>query len=153
MKLDNQNVVEIITQKFWRCSELLVSIISAFGNAEKWSHEAWFDYDPISNAGFIETLLAAIEDKSLRIVYVNIDRVDIQKEFFLEMSELNGSEELLEKFRMDHALLHDCSVEGSCYLAGESGNWVVFYNAELDAGVIFSNNNTTMIAMSDYVIQ
>lgn len=145
----NQDLRQNVMLKLQGCFELL-SVL--FSRGFEYLYKAVFDYDPILNNGFLRELLSVITDESLHIVYVDIRNTKVQKHVILDPKE-PSIDSRLESFSVDHLMLHDCQVEGSYFISIDSGDWVVFYDAESDVGVILSDKNEVMTTLFEYIVQ
>ena len=151
--MNNNSLFNLIYKKFDKCFKLLGKYVSTFVNFIEWKYQGSFDYDPINSDGFIEALCSLVGDTSLHIIYTNIDSCVVQKSIQFRISDvLSDKGNKLQNLRDNHALLYDCTIEGSYYLFGNLGEWIVFYDASSDFGVILSQENKLMISMSEYLI-
>lgn len=112
---------------------------------------AGFDYDAISHQFFLDRLLQFVDDKSIHVVYVDLTNVSVQKSIFFNKARLLSSYEM-SKLQHDHAILHDCKVEGSYFLHGDSAAWILFYDAQSGFGCLLSDESMVINYLSEYVV-
>lgn len=138
-----------VYQKLEMCFSLQKNVSS---HLLEYENQARFDFDAICNSDFIEKLFQFVSDVSIYIVYVDITDVLIQKQVAFDKSELLSTS-VLSEIRKNHAILYDCKIEGSYFLCGDSDSWLVFYDAQSDLGLLFSDDSQIVGGMSEYVMQ
>lgn len=147
--IDNKILLQNVLRKLQGCFALLSNL---FSRSPTFLYKAAFDYDPILSEGFIGEILPVISGENLHIVYLDIRNKKIQKHLTLDLRE-SSTNKRLQKLSVDHSMLHDCQVEGSYFLSIDSCEWVVFYDAESDFGVILSDNCEVMAVLSEYIVK
>ncbi len=152
MIVSNHNLLSLIDKKLHNCFQILSEYVSAFANTIDWQCREHFDYDPINCDRFIEVLCSLVGDIDLYVIYTNLDCCVVQKSIQLNVSGLLSNDSVLKDLRENHASLYDCTIEGSYYLFGDSGEWAIFYDAGSDFGVMLSQNNRLMVSMAEFLI-
>lgn len=108
-----------------------------------------FDYSPISNRLFMDSLFRTARDEEIYISFLNAsgDKVLVRKRFRLD----ENNDEALSILRNLYAEHFDGSIEGSVLLRGGSDGWVIYYDAAADCGLLVEKVAGLLRGLNDFV--